>query len=308
MDDMPANYSMALGAGETTLLRMVTGYSMIVNGGKRIVPTLIDKVQDRTGKTVYRHDMRSCPQCSDVAWDGQPTPLPPDNSEQVEDPRIAFQLVAIMEGVIARGTGHRLAALGRPLAGKTGTTNDSKDVWFIGFTPDLTVGVFVGFDQPKTLGGHETGATTALPIFESVLKNELGDSPGVPFRVPPGVRLLRTNPVTGEPDFGDPAGILEAFIPGNEPGEDNFVVNGATLAAKLGERGETVIQPVGDDAEPSVDNGDGSGEDMNGNPVNAGGNSGDAIGNLIDQGDRPARSAAAVPHAPVDTSGTGGLY
>jgi penicillin-binding protein 1A len=297
MDQMPANESLALGAGETTLLRMVTGYSMIVNGGKRITPALIDKVQDRDGKTVYRHDTRDCPQCSNISWEGQPTPLPPDNREQVEDPRTAFQMVTIMEGVIARGTGHRLAALGRPLAGKTGTTNDSKDVWFIGFTPDLAVGVFVGFDQPKTLGGHETGATTALPIFESVMKNELGDSPGVPFRIPPGVRMLRTNPATGEPDFGDPAGIMEAFIPGNEPGEDNFVVNGATLAAKLGERGETVIQPVGDTDQPE------GADDDSTTPGT------DPIGDMIEHGDAPVRGAAAVaPHAPVDTSGTGGLY
>ena len=303
MDTMPANYSMALGAGETTLLRMVTGYSMIVNGGKRVTPAMIDKVQDRDGKTVYRHDNRDCPQCSNVAWDGQPTPLPPDNREQVEDPRFAFQLVTIMEGVIARGTGHRLAALGRPLAGKTGTTNDSKDVWFIGFTPDLAVGVFVGFDQPKTLGGHETGATTALPIFEEVLKKDLGDSPGVPFRIPPGVRMLRTNPATGEPAFGDPGAITEAFIPGNEPGEDNFVLNGATLAARLNERGETSIEPVSDDANPVGDETD---EDMNGNKVNSNASMGsDPIGEMIERGDAPPRTTS---HAGVDTTGTGGLY
>jgi penicillin-binding protein 1A len=289
MDNMPLNLSMAIGAGETTLSRMVTAYSMIDNGGKRILPTLIDRIQDKEGKTLYKHDTRACPGCSDVDWTpGEKVPVITDTPEQVEDPLTSFQMVNIMEGVVQRGTAHRLAALGRPLAGKTGTTNDSKDVWFLGFTPDLVVGVFVGYDQPKSLGAHETGATTAVPIFEEVMKTYLGDTPTPPFRIPPGIRMVRVNPATGQPDFGDPAGIWEAFKPGNEPGDDNFVLNGATLAARLHEEGET----------------------MSDTPDSSGSNSGapDEMQDGSTPSLPPLNSPPASPHAAPATIGTGGLY
>ena len=240
MDNPAVNYSLAIGSGETTLMRMVTAYSEIVNGGRKIQPALIDRVQDRNGKTLYRHDARTCPACMNTDWkDDIMVPQPTGAVEQVETPQTAFQMTSIMEGVVQRGTAHELAKLDRPLAGKTGTTNESKDVWFIGFTPDLTVGVFVGFDQPKSLGKHETGASTSVPIFGEFMKEALADQPSIPFRIPPGIRMVKVNPSSGQPDFGNSAAIWEAFLPGNEPGGDNFVVNGATLAARLNSRGES---------------------------------------------------------------------
>jgi penicillin-binding protein 1A len=233
LDNPPVNFSLAIGSGETTLMRMVTGYSMIVNGGVRIQPTLIDRIQDREGKTVYRQDNRACQDCTNVSWVDQPVPIPQGQVEQVEDPRTTFQMTNIMEGVVQRGTASVLSKLPWPLAGKTGTTNESKDVWFIGFTPDLTVGVFVGYDQPKSLGKHETGASTAVPIFGEFMKAALADQPPTPFRIPPGVRMVRVNPSTGQPDFGAPNAIWEAFIPGNEPGDPGFIATGAALAARL---------------------------------------------------------------------------
>ncbi len=132
---------------------------MLVNGGKRIHPALIERIQDRHGETVIRRDERACPDCQNVAWHGQATPVLPDQREQVIDPALAYQMVNLLQGVVQRGTGVRARAIGKPVAGKTGTTNDSRDAWFIGFTPDLVVGVYVGFDQPKSLGRNEQGAS-----------------------------------------------------------------------------------------------------------------------------------------------------
>src|SRR3546814_500391 len=175
-------------------MRMVTAYAMIVNGGRRIEPSLIDRIQDRSGETVYRHDQRECDACRDVAWQGQLPPELPDRREQVIDPATAYQMVSMLEGVVERGTGRRVGTIGKPLAGKTGTTNDSFDTWFIGFTPDLVVGVFAGFDEPSTLGRSETGSSVAAPIFKSFMEPALEGKPAVPFRVPPGIRLVRIDP------------------------------------------------------------------------------------------------------------------
>jgi penicillin-binding protein 1A len=218
MDHMPREYSMVLGAGETTPLRLTTAYAMLVNGGKRLSPTLIDRVQDRDGATVYRADDRECTKCQASEYDGQPAPELTDDRPQVVDPASAYQMVSILQGVVERGTGHSIASLGRPLAGKTGTTNDSNDTWFVGFSPDLAAGVFVGYDTPKSLGGHETGATVAVPIFKEFMASALKDKPAVPFRIPPGVLLVRVDHATGQlPYSGDKNVILEAFKPGTEP-------------------------------------------------------------------------------------------
>ncbi|WP_445679656.1 penicillin-binding protein 1A [Radicibacter daui] len=220
-DKMPPYLSYALGAGETTVLRLTNAYAMLVNGGKRIQPTLIDRIQDRYGHTIYRHDERPCTACENVTFDpSQPVPNPPDEREQVVDPRYAYQMVSIMEGVIQRGTGVRIASLGRPLAGKTGTSNDSKDTWFVGFSPDLAVGVYVGYDQPASLGKSETGSSVAAPIWKEFMGDALKDTPAIPFRVPPGLVMTRVNVDTGQPpELGDPARkvIWEAFLPGSEP-------------------------------------------------------------------------------------------
>jgi penicillin-binding protein 1A len=214
---MPKMLSMALGAGETTLLRLTAAYGMLVNGGRKIEPTFIDRVQDRLGRTVYRHDQRTCDACQNVSWHGQGMPDIRDNREQLVDSASAFQIVSMLEGVVKRGTGAKvLGDLDFPLAGKTGTTNDSFDAWFVGFSPDLAVGVYVGFDQPQTLGPRETGSSVAAPIFRTFMEAALKGKPAIPFRVPPGIRLVRINSQTGAlAQAGDDKVILEALKPGN---------------------------------------------------------------------------------------------
>jgi penicillin-binding protein 1A len=219
--------SMSLGAGETTLMQITTGYAMMVNGGKRIAPTLIDRVQDRHGRTIYRHDTRDCPDCRVEAWHEQAPPALPDESEEVVDPATAYQIVGMLQGVIQRGTGRRIAELGMPLAGKTGTTNDNFDTWFVGFSPDLAVGVFVGFDEPKTLGPQDTGSNVAAPLFKDFMAEALTQEDAVPFRIPPGIRMVRINAETGQlARPGDSNVILEAFKPGSEPTGREVVIDG----------------------------------------------------------------------------------
>ncbi len=228
VDSMPPMLSMALGSGETTLLRLTAGYAMLVNGGKTIEPTLIDRIQDRRGRTVVRHDERGCPGCSVLAWRRQAEPQIPDRRTQVVDPATAYQMVSMLRGVIERGTGVRVRAVGKPLAGKTGTTNESQDTWFIGFSPDLAVGVYAGFDEPRSLGPTEQGASVAAPIFRDFMAEALADTPDIPFRIPEGVRLVRVAAATGLPAVpGDESVILEAFRPGTEPsGENGRVLDG----------------------------------------------------------------------------------
>jgi len=217
-DNLMPVLSMALGAGETTLLRMVTGYSMLDNGGKQIKATFIDRIQDRYGRTIWRHDGRDCSACAAREWTGQQEPQLTDDRKQVIDPMSAFQMVNIMEGVVQSGTAQKLKVLKRPIAGKTGTTNDYKDAWFIGFTPDLTVGVYIGFDQPSSLGHGETGGNVAAPVVRDFMREALRDVPPVPFRAPPGIKLVRVNHKTGLPAGpGDKTAIMEAFKPGQEP-------------------------------------------------------------------------------------------
>jgi penicillin-binding protein 1A len=218
MDHMPRQYSMLIGATETTPLKLTAAYAMLVNGGKKLVPTLIDRIQDRNGVTIYRADQRECDECRDVEWKGQAPPELEDNRRQIADPRTSYQIVSMLQGVVDRGTGHVIASLNRPLAGKTGTTNASNDTWFVGFSPDLTVGVFVGYDQPKGLGRHETGGTVAAPIFRDFMSVALKDQPAIPFRIPPGIELVRVNVETGQlARPGEKQVIYEAFKPGSEP-------------------------------------------------------------------------------------------
>jgi penicillin-binding protein 1A len=227
MDHMPEQYSMLLGAGETTPLRLATAYAMIVNGGKRITPTFIDRIQDRNGKTVFRADARDCPECSGIDWRDQAPPVVADTRATVEDPRTAYQMVSILQGVIERGTGRGIASVGKPLAGKTGTTSDYRDNWFMGFSPDLMAGAFVGFDDDRSLGEKEEGARNAAPIFRDFMAAALKDKPATEFRIPPGIRLVRVNPTTGQlARPGDRNVIYEAFKPGTEPNGDSVVVNG----------------------------------------------------------------------------------
>jgi len=217
-DSLPPHLAMALGANETTLLRITTGYAMLVNGGKRIVPSLIDRVQDRNGKTIYRHDTRPCEGCRTKGWENQAPPVNPDTREQIVDPSSAYQVVSMLEGVVQRGTGRKISAIGKPLAGKTGTSNNSRETWFIGFSPDLVVGVYVGFDDRQRLGKRETGGSVAAPIFQQFMKKHLAEKPAVPFRIPSGIRMVRVNPRTGmraQPQ--DKTFILEAYKDGTVP-------------------------------------------------------------------------------------------
>ena len=215
-DDMLPVLSMSLGAGETTVMRMTTAYSMLANGGRRIKPTLIDRIQDRWGRTLYRHDERICEGCDAPQWAGQPEPRLIDKREQVLDPLTAYQITTIMEGVVLRGTATVIREVGKHLAGKTGTTNDSKDVWFVGFSPDLAVGVFMGYDRPRSLGDTATAGVYAAPIFRDFMKLALKDKPDTPFRVPPGIKLISIDPKSGLRSNGQ-GSILEAFKPGTAP-------------------------------------------------------------------------------------------
>ena len=220
MDHMPREYSMALGAGETTLLRHTAAYAMLVNGGKRITPTFIDRVQDRNGATIFRADQRPCDGCDNVEWDHQPVPVIPDTREQVADPGSAYQIVTMLQGVVERGTAKVVQAVGKPIAGKTGTTNDWRDAWFVGFSPDLAAGVYIGFDDPDSLGDDVTGGHIAAPVFRDFMIAALKDSPATAFRTPSGMRLYRVSAATGLPAGAGEAAIYEAYKPGTEPGHN----------------------------------------------------------------------------------------
>jgi penicillin-binding protein 1A len=227
-DDLPPYLSFALGAGETTVLRMVAAYSMFDNGGRRIKPTLIDRIQDRYGHTVYKHDQRECRGCDADKWANQPEPTLVDRREQVIDPMTAYQITSMMEGVVQRGTATVVREVGKPIAGKTGTTNDEKDAWFVGFSPDLAVGCYIGFDKPRHLGRTATGGHLAAPIVKDFLKAALADKPALPFRVPAGIKLIRVDARSGlRAGPGSDKVILEAFKPGTAP-PDGYSVVGFT--------------------------------------------------------------------------------
>jgi penicillin-binding protein 1A len=250
-DDMPPYLSFALGAGETTVLKMTTAYSMFANGGKRVKFTLIDRIQNRYGKTIYRHDQRECRGCEADKWRNQPEPGLIDKREQVLDPMTAYQITSMMEGVVQRGTATTVREVGKPVAGKTGTTNDEKDAWFVAFSPDLAVGVYIGYDKPKHLGRGGTGGGLAAPIVKEFLKTALADKPAVPFRVPAGIKLIRIDPKTGmriAAGQGGPA-LLESFKPGTAP-PDSYSIVGYTDA----EGRPSVVSP---DAERAVRSGTG---------------------------------------------------
>ncbi len=227
-ENLPLELGTALGTDETTPLRLTTAYAMLVNGGKRVTPSFIDRVQDRHGKTVFQNDKRRCEWCRDVRWEEQSVPRIPDDREQVGNPQSVYQVVSMLEGVVRRGTGRRVRAVGRPIAGKTGTTNEYFDAWFLGFTPDLVAGVWVGFDQPRTLGRNETGSRAASPVFTDFMKEALAKTASVAFRVPQGIQLVRINADTGEPAAaGDKRVIVEALKP-----EDRLNAAGSKRAGR----------------------------------------------------------------------------
>ena len=234
-DDLMPVLSMSLGAGETTVMRMVSGYAMLANGGRRIKPTLIDRIQDRYGQTIFRHDDRMCQGCDAPKWENQSEPRLIDKREQVLDPLTAYQITSIMEGVVQRGTGVSIGVLKRHLAGKTGTTNEAKDLWFVGYSPDLVVGVYLGFDRPRSMGDSAQAATYAAPIFRDFMKVALKDRPDVPFRVPPGIKLISVDVKSGMRSSA-PGSLLEAFKPGTAPPDTLIDLN-----AKGGSNSEAAI-------------------------------------------------------------------
>ena len=211
-DKLEPNLATALGAGETTLLRLTTAYGMLVNGGKKISPIFIDRIQDRNGRTIYKEDSRSCVGCAGVEASPDEAPILSDEREQIQDPASAYQMVNILTGVIQRGTGSVVRSLKRNLGAKSGTSNDNIDAWFIGFSPDLVVGVWVGHDTPQPLGPHDTGGGVAAPIFREFMRKALANKTDIPFRVPDSVKLVRVNATTGKPAKpGDTNVIMEAF-------------------------------------------------------------------------------------------------
>src|SRR5246127_1977900 len=233
-DELPNYLSYALGAGETTALRMVTAYSMIANGGRRVKPTLIDRIQDRYGHTIFKHDARECRGCdAPGGWKNQPEPQLVDRREQVLDAMTAYQITSLMEGVVQGGTGIALKEVGKPIAGKTGTTNEAKDAWFIGFSPDIVVGIYMGYDKPRPLGrgNAATGGHLAAPIARDFMKLALADKPPTPFKIPAGIKLIRVDAKTGMRAGPGDSGhnILENFKPGTAP-PDNYSVIGVADA------------------------------------------------------------------------------
>jgi penicillin-binding protein 1A len=228
-DDLLPVLSMSLGAGETTLIKMAASYASLANGGKHVRPTLIDRIQDRWGHTIWRHDGRECKGCKAEKWQGQAEPEFIDDRRQIVDPHTAYQMTSMMEGVVQRGTATIISKIlpNVPVAGKTGTTNDEKDAWFIGYTPDLVVGVFIGYDAPRHLGKGMTGGHVAAPIFANFLKQALVDKKAVPFRIPPGIKLVRVSLRTGLRSQGGEQEVTEAFKPYEEP-DDAYSVIGFT--------------------------------------------------------------------------------
>ncbi len=220
------NLAASLGSNEIDLLNITEAYAMLVNGGREIRGQLVERIQDRFGHTVMRRDERPCADCRKLAWDGAGPPALPDTRPEVVDSRHAYQMVSMLEGVVARGTGTAAQRIGKPVAGKTGTTNDSRDAWFVGFSPDLAVGVYVGFDRPRNLGRRATGGSVALPIWTTFMTAALETAPATPFRTPPGVRLVRVDAATGLlPGDSTRTAIAEAFLPGTEPtGRSNGAV------------------------------------------------------------------------------------
>ncbi|MGQ0485372.1 MAG: penicillin-binding protein 1A [Hyphomicrobiales bacterium] len=255
-DRLPRYLAMALGAGETTLLRMTTAYSIIANGGKKVEATLIDRVQDRYGRTIFRHDKRDCSACKAEAFsteDIEPELL--DVREQVMNPYTAYQITSMLEGVVERGTGRKLKIVGKPVAGKTGTSNEEKDAWFIGFTPDLTVGVYVGFDTPTAMGRGRTGGELAAPIVADFMRLALRGKPATPFRVPRGIELMPIDAKTGQRGiFGEAGVILEAFKPGDEPPSATTVI-GEDIAAALATGEGLVLEPEQPQGQPAAGKG-----------------------------------------------------
>jgi len=209
----------ALGAQETTLFKMVAAYAMFANGGERVEPTLVDRVQDRRGRTVYRHDQRVCETCAMQAMPAGQAPVIDTNRERVMDAVTAYQLTSMLEGAVERGSGSGVD-LPVPIAGKTGTTNDAKDVWFIGYSSNIVAGCYLGYDQPRSLGERAYGGTLCVPVFNAFMREAVAEYGGTEFTVPPGGYWVKIDRITGQrlpDDASGPNVIAEYFRDGTDP-------------------------------------------------------------------------------------------
>ncbi len=218
-DDMEPFLSNALGAQETTLFRMVAAYAMFANGGERVEPTLVDRVQDRFGVTIYRHDQRACPECGELALPGGRAPLIESDRTRIMNAVTAYQLTSMMEGVVERGTAARAVDLPVPIAGKTGTTNEAKDVWFIGFSSDIVAGCYIGYDTPRSMGDASGGGMCA-PVFQEFMEPATERFGGAAFPVPEGCRFIKIDRFSGARLADDAEGenvVSECFREGEEP-------------------------------------------------------------------------------------------
>ena len=204
--------SVSLGSAETTLLNITSAYCSFVNGGKLVNPILIDRIQDSEGNTISNNEKRFCEDCDQISFEGNKIPIVKSNFKQIFSPQTAYQMTSILEGVIERGTGKRLRDLNLQLAGKTGTTNNNTDTWFIGFTSNLVIGVYVGYDNPKRLGKYETGSKTALPIFKDFIKKAVNNYEARPFKIAKGIKMMVIDAETGKKaDFGSKKTIIESY-------------------------------------------------------------------------------------------------
>jgi len=219
-NDVPELLSVSLGSFETTLIKLTNAYCSFVNGGKKVFPIFIDRIQDRRGKTIFNADKRTCSDCKEISYLKKQIPKIEDNREQIISPETAYQITSMLEGVVKRGTGRRLRNLNLNLAGKTGTTNKNMDAWFLGFTSKLVIGVYVGFDEPESLGKYETGAKAALPIFKKFVENVIKKKDSKPFKIPKTINLVIVDPDTGlPPNDKSKKVIYESFKQ-----EDKFIV------------------------------------------------------------------------------------
>ncbi len=215
--------SISLGSAETTLIKLTSAYSAFINGGKLVLPILIDRVQDSEGNTILNNENRTCANCDQISFTGKDYPYIKNNYKQIFSPQTAYQITSLLEGVVKRGTGKKLKNLNLNLAGKTGTTNKNTDAWFIGFTSNLVVGVYVGMDNPQPLGKFETGSKTALPVFKNFIKKAIKKSESRPFKVADGITMMVVDPLTGQKaKFSSKDTILEAYKSSN-------VINGVIL-------------------------------------------------------------------------------
>ena len=204
--------SISLGSAETTLLKITSAYCSFVNGGKLVDPILIDRIQDSEGNTIFNNKKRICESCDKISFNGINVPKINNNFDKIFSSQTAYQMTSILEGVIKRGTGRGLRDLNLQIAGKTGTTNKNTDAWFIGFTSNLVVGVYVGHDNPKSLGKIETGSRTAMPIFREFIKSSVNKHEARPFKVAKGIKMMVVDSVTGKKaDFGSKQTIIESF-------------------------------------------------------------------------------------------------